>query len=160
VGCCARKLFEPGGDLVFAKRKKRYWDVISNAPDPLLLLVVPARPEVVPDVRREVRAHLQRFGIEAAGAVELAVAEAFENAVVHGYRDVAPGDVEVVVVVADEAVEVVVRDDGVGPVPHLEHSGAGYGLVLIEALADRFELDGEVGVGTTLRMEFSPNAGA
>jgi anti-sigma regulatory factor (Ser/Thr protein kinase) len=121
-----------------------------------LRLIVPAVPEVVPHVRHQIRRHLQRFGIEAVGAVEAAVAEAVGNAVLHAYRD-DPGDgeVEVLVSVEPDSVEVVVRDDGVGPLPHPEHPGAGYGVKLMKSLADRFEFDGSVGAGTTVRLGFT-----
>jgi anti-sigma regulatory factor (Ser/Thr protein kinase) len=66
----------------------------------------------------------------------------------------------VLINVEPEAVGVVVRDDGVGPLPHPQHKGAGYGLVLMESLADRFELEGEPGAGTTVRMEFALRHGA
>jgi hypothetical protein len=36
----------------------------------------------------------------------------------------------------------------------IESPGARVGLVLIEALADRFDLEGEPGAGTTVRMAF------
>jgi anti-sigma regulatory factor (Ser/Thr protein kinase) len=129
---------------------------MSNMSEPLpLRLIVPAVPEIVPHVRHNVRRHLERFGIDAAGTVEAAVAEASGNAIVHAYRDDADGEVEVVVTVDPETVEVVVHDDGVGLLPNPGHPGAGYGVVLMESLADRFELDGTPGGGTTMRMGFS-----
>jgi anti-sigma regulatory factor (Ser/Thr protein kinase) len=52
-------------------------------------------------------------------------------------------------------VEAVIRDDGVGATANPEYQGAGYGVVLMEALADRFDFDPAPGVGTTVRMQFT-----
>lgn len=127
---------------------------MAETPDPLLRLIVPAVPEAVADVRHRVRAHLQAFGIQAAGAVELAVAEAVGNAALHAYVGDPSGEVEVAVNVGENKVEVVVHDDGIGPSPNPQHRGGRYGVVLMEALSDSFELDGAPGTGTTVRMEF------
>ena len=114
---------------------------------------LPAVPASVPQMRHGVRAALAPVGLEAA-SVELAVSEAVSNAVRHGYRGL-EGAVEVELVCVDSVVEVVVRDQGVGPLPDPESEGAGMGLVLMRSLADRFELEGEPGAGTTVRMEFA-----
>ena len=119
---------------------------------------LPAVPASVPQVRHGVRAALEPTGIEAKN-VELAVSEAVSNAVQHGYRDFS-GAIDVELLLDDSVVEVVVRDQGVGPLPHPGSEGAGMGLVLMRSLADRFELEGEPGGGTTVRMRFglpSPN---
>jgi stage II sporulation protein AB (anti-sigma F factor) len=114
---------------------------------------LPAVPASVPQLRHGVRAALEPTGVETAN-VELAVSEAVSNAVRHGYRE-HTGAVEVELFLDDAAVEVVVRDHGVGPLPHPGSEGAGMGLVLMRSLADRFELEGEPGGGTTVRMEFA-----
>jgi stage II sporulation protein AB (anti-sigma F factor) len=81
------------------------------------------------------------------------------NVVLHAYPATSPGDVEVAVVVDDDTVEVVVRDSGVGLDPNPEVQRAGFGVQLMEALADRCEFDGEPGAGTTVRMEFDRRPG-
>jgi anti-sigma regulatory factor (Ser/Thr protein kinase) len=99
---------------------------------------------------------LQLFGIEAAGAVELAITEAVGNAALHAYPLDEPGEIEVVVNVDQNRVEAVIRDHGVGPLPSAStHQGGRYGVVLMKALADRFDLDATPGEGTTVRMEFA-----
>jgi anti-sigma regulatory factor (Ser/Thr protein kinase) len=122
--------------------------------EPLLLLTIPAVADGLPEARHQVREHLQCFGIESVGSVELAVAEAIENAVLHAYPETDPGEVEVVVIVDDDAVEVVVRHSGIGLEPNPQLQRAGFGVLLMEALADRFEFDAVPGIGTTVRMEF------
>jgi stage II sporulation protein AB (anti-sigma F factor) len=114
---------------------------------------LPAVPASVPQVRHGVRAALEPTGFEGAN-VELAVSEAVSNAVRHGYRECS-GAVEVELLVDDTVVEVVVHDDGVGPQPHPGSGGAGMGFVLMQSLADRFELEGGPGAGTTVRMQFA-----
>lgn len=127
---------------------------LADSPDPLLLLVVPAVREVVPEVRQRVREHLQLFGIQAAGAVELAITEAVGNAALHAYPGDEPGEVEVAVNVAEDRVEAVIRDQGVGSLPSPCDQGGGYGVVLMEALADGFDIEATTDDGTTVRMEF------
>jgi anti-sigma regulatory factor (Ser/Thr protein kinase) len=122
-------------------------------PEALLVLRVKAVPDVLPETRHKVREHLQQHGVEAP-AVELALPEAVGNVVLHAYPQTDPGEVEVVVIVDDDAIEVVVRDRGVGLDPDPEFQGPGHGVQLMQALADRFEFDGQPGAGTTVRMEF------
>jgi anti-sigma regulatory factor (Ser/Thr protein kinase) len=110
-------------------------------------------PASVPRARHGVRALLEPAGIDAS-KVELAVTEAVSNAVRHGYRSLS-GWVEVELGVDDHEVGVVVRDHGVGPLPHPESEGLRVGLLMMRSLADRFELEGEAEVGTTVRMGFA-----
>ena len=64
-------------------------------------------------------------------------------------------------VIADsDPAGVVIRDDSVGPDPHPESDVAGLGWPLIERLADRFELEPETWVGTTVRMRFTLSGNA
>jgi anti-sigma regulatory factor (Ser/Thr protein kinase) len=110
-------------------------------------------PASVPRARHGVRAFLEPAGIDGS-KIELAVTEAVSNAVRHGYRSLS-GWVEVELGVDDHAVEVVVRDHGVGLLPHPESEGLRVGLLMMRSLADRFELEGEAEVGTTVRMTFA-----
>jgi anti-sigma regulatory factor (Ser/Thr protein kinase) len=110
-------------------------------------------PASVPRARHRVRAVLEPAGIDPA-KVELAVTEAVSNAVRHGYRGIA-GWIEIELSVGERVVDVVVRDYGVGLSPHPESEGLRVGLTMMESLADRLELDGGPGIGTTVRMEFA-----
>lgn len=114
---------------------------------------LPAVPASVPEARHAVRAALESSGVAVAD-VELAVSEAVTNVVHHGYRDGRAGAVEVAIASSDVGVEVVVRDRGVGPLLHPEVEALGVGVMLMQTVADRFELAGSLGVGTTVRMDF------
>jgi anti-sigma regulatory factor (Ser/Thr protein kinase) len=128
---------------------------MTGTADPVVLrLVMPAEREIIRVARHAVRSHLERFGIESVGVVEVALAEAMTNAVVHGYPTGRPGEIEVVVTVESDAVEVVVCDDGVGAAPDPDHGAAGIGSALMEGLADHVERSAEPGAGTTVRMRF------
>ena len=127
---------------------------MTDIPDPLLTLVVPAVPAVIPGVRHRIRNHLLLLGLERSGAVELAVGEAVGNAVLHAYPATELGRVVVVISVDKNRVAAVIRDEGVGPLPDPQQQGGRYGVMLMAALADRFELDGALGLGTTVQMEF------
>lgn len=128
---------------------------MNSGSEPVVLrLVMPAVPEIVTASRHTVREHLERFGIESAGAVEDALSEAVTNGVVHGYPSGRPGEIEIVVNVEEDAVEVIVCDDGVGPAANPEQEVAGVGSILMEGLADCVERFGEPGAGTTVRMRF------
>lgn len=78
-------------ELGFGNAETGIPSFLQYAPDPLLLLVVPAVLEVVPDVRQGVSEHLRTFGIAAAGPIELAVSEAVANAALHAYPGDEPG---------------------------------------------------------------------
>jgi anti-sigma regulatory factor (Ser/Thr protein kinase) len=87
-------------------------------------------------------------------AVELAVGEAFGNAVLHAYRDRSPGTVNVEARIDRSDLEVVVADDGVGMSPNPRSQGLGFGLALIAKFADRVEIAPGRRGGTEVRMWF------
>ena len=91
-----------------------------------------------------------------AASIRLAVSEACTNVVVHAYAGrTAPGSLELDAGVAGDVLRVVVRDHGVGLVPHPESSGAHLGLPLIGALSRRLEIRRRESTGTTeVVMEF------
>ena len=80
--------------------------------------------------------------------------EAVSNAVRHGYRGVA-GWVEVELAVDERAVDVVVRDYGVGLSMNPDSEGLRVGLMMMGSLADRLELEAGPHGGTTVRMLFT-----
>ena len=128
-----------------------------RAAEPLLHTGYPAVPESCPRARRAVRAALDGLAIDLA-AVELAVSEAVAKAVVHAYRDREPGEppgrVSVTVAVEPTDVRVVVADDGVGMIPRDDSPGLGIGLRLIAELCDEL-LIVEGDAGTRVHMRFA-----
>jgi len=88
--------------------------------------------------------------------LELAVAEAMANVVVHAYIEQdQPGDLAVEAWVANPHLVVVVTDNGRGMKPRPDSPGLGAGLPLISAMVDDLELVSGAGyVGVTLIMRF------
>jgi anti-sigma regulatory factor (Ser/Thr protein kinase) len=125
---------------------------MPTTPSTALRFRLPAVPLSVRQARHYVRAYLG-FAPAVAEQVELALSEAVGNAVTHAYRG-GDGEIEVVMSLRRNAVQVVVRDQGVGPIPHPESNGRGYGLLLMRTLSDRLEIKGSPGAGTTVKMEF------
>jgi serine/threonine-protein kinase RsbW/stage II sporulation protein AB (anti-sigma F factor) len=122
----------------------------------LLELDLPADPIAASRSRRAVGAALTGRGLDMF-AVELAVAEAVANVILHAYRDRAvsalPGRVHVAAGVGSAGACVVVADDGPGLRPRPDSPGLGLGMSLIAALCD--ELSIEHGrSGTRVRMQF------
>jgi len=109
-------------------------------------------------VRHEVRDYAERNGAADPNAVALAVTEAITNAVVHAYVDAAePGEIEVVLqrVPDDDAIEILVCDEGRGMMPRTDSPGLGLGLPLVATLAERFEVEARTGGGTRVLMAFA-----
>jgi anti-sigma regulatory factor (Ser/Thr protein kinase) len=88
------------------------------------------------------------------GAVELAVGEAFGNAVLHAYRGRSPGTISVKARVDRDELDVTVADDGIGMSPNPQSEGLGFGLALIARVANRVEITAPAGGGTEVRMRF------
>jgi serine/threonine-protein kinase RsbW len=127
------------------------------ATEPIMRLVLPARPENVGLVRHTVAGLAEAAGMDDAGIadVKAVVTEACVNAAVHAYEDGEPGPMEVLVTVSD-AFEIVVRDFGQGFRPRIsapsDEPSLRLGLPLIATLASSFELHGNPGGGTELRI--------
>lgn len=86
--------------------------------------------------------------------LRMAASEACNNVVLHAYP-VSPGPLIFSLAVRADAVELVVRDRGVGIRPGYGHRhGLGVGVSLINALADRAEFMSSSGTGTEVRMTF------
>ena len=117
---------------------------------------MPASPAAVPGMRRAVDDFAQLHGVCDPPDIALAVSEAITNAVLHGYRDGASGDVRVVACVEPGRLVVVVRDYGVGMSPHPNSPGLGLGLSVIGRLTTEMNIERpDEGGGTRLRMHFA-----
>jgi serine/threonine-protein kinase RsbW len=120
-------------------------------------LVLPARPENVGLVRHTVAGLAEAAGMDESGVadVKAVVSEACVNAAVHAYDEDEVGPMEIIVFVG-RAFEIVVRDFGRGFRPRItaptEEPSLRLGLPLIATLSGSFELRGNPGGGTELRI--------
>lgn len=118
----------------------------------------PARPSELPAIRDAVAdiARARGAGQHTVVQIRLAVSEAATNAVLHAYRDgEREGDVRVVVRARDRcALDIRVRDDGVGPLPRTDSPGLGLGLGLMAHDADSFEIRAVPEGGTEVVLHF------
>jgi len=126
---------------------------------PDVRLNLPARPEAVGVVRQALSGVADALDFEEAilADMKMAVTEACTNVVVHAY-DADDGMLEVEMGADEEGLTIVVRDQGTGIQPRpTRHSppALGLGLPLIAALSDAFELRGNAGAGTEIRMTFA-----
>jgi anti-sigma regulatory factor (Ser/Thr protein kinase) len=122
-----------------------------------LLRSVPATPEQVATVRRDMSAFAQAHGASDATvqAVALAASEAATNVVVHAYRHRdEPGPLIAEAFLEDDEIVVLVSDEGRGMKPRPDSPGAGLGLPIIAQMADRFEVSDRHGSGVALQMHF------
>jgi anti-sigma regulatory factor (Ser/Thr protein kinase) len=111
----------------------------------------------LPDSVTEARQTLARLAAEVGAdrdAVELAVAEAVGNAVLHAYPEGATGTVRIVARLDSGSLVVVVADDGVGMRPDPASRGLGFGLPLIAQLSSGLEISDRDGGGAELVMRF------
>jgi anti-sigma regulatory factor (Ser/Thr protein kinase) len=121
-----------------------------NRVDPLIALELPAEPHSA-KVARDAVAGLDGHLGDVFGDVVLVISELVTNSVRHAGLD-ASGAVQLTVNVEGEMVRVAVRDPGPGFKPPAAPSDpahvGGWGLVLVEQLADRWgvEHDGEATV--------------
>jgi len=127
---------------------------MSELPD--LELSLPARPENVAIVRHVLGGVGDALGVssELLADVRLAVSEACANVVVHAYRDVEEGLLDLEVSAGPGALDIVVRDQGRGMAPRADSPGLGVGLPLIASIAETLELSNAPGGGTEVRMSF------
>jgi anti-sigma regulatory factor (Ser/Thr protein kinase) len=110
-----------------------------------LLSVLPGTPESASAARRMVRQVLGD-GHPASETVQLVVSELMTNAIVHSKSGAPGGTVTVALCPGPGGVLVQVRDDGGPSQPRLTSVAAdpsngaeqGYGLLLVDALADRW----------------------
>jgi anti-sigma regulatory factor (Ser/Thr protein kinase) len=131
---------------------------MSASPD--VRLTMPARAEGVAVVRQALAGMADALAVDAAvlADMKMAVSEACTNVVVHAYDDPA-GTLEVDMSADDVGLTIRVRDHGRGiqPQPKSEREvpALGLGLPLIAALSDTFEVQGDEGRGTEVRMTFT-----
>jgi anti-sigma regulatory factor (Ser/Thr protein kinase) len=120
--------------------------------DSLLGLDLPAEPESVTRARHAVQEIAREVGAREAD-VALAVSEAVGNAVVHAYRDQAPGPIRIRAGLHEPHLLVEVSDDGRGMTPHVDARGLGMGIALISRISDGVRFD-STEAGTTVVMRF------
>jgi stage II sporulation protein AB (anti-sigma F factor) len=95
--------------------------------------------------------------------IKTVVSEAVTNAIIHGYNNDPNGIVYISVVIDDGAVQITIRDEGVGIVdvkearqplfttkPELERSGMGF--TIMENFMDEVVVHSEVNKGTTVHL--------
>jgi stage II sporulation protein AB (anti-sigma F factor) len=125
---------------------------LTKHPRPLRL-ELEAIPASVTEARKRTAEYARGVGAEAEG-VELAVAEAVANAVVHGFTDRPHGTVRLVAEQEGASLIVRVTDNGSGMRPNPDRGGLGLGLALIGQLTSAFSVTAPEGGGTSLRMAF------
>jgi serine/threonine-protein kinase RsbW len=118
-----------------------------------LELELPAAPASVTTVRHALAEFCAGQALNHE-AVALAVSEAVANIVVHAYRDREPGLVYVSARLDDDALVVVIRDDGLDVTPRTDSPGMGLGLALMSNLTDSMQIDDDAR-GTRLTMRFA-----
>jgi serine/threonine-protein kinase RsbW len=131
----------------------------------MIRLVLPAMSANVGVVRHALAGLAEAMGMEPSkvGDVKTLATEACVNVVVHAYEEDEDGVMEVLASRgAGGTLELVVRDFGHGfrPRPHRPSTEPSLrlGLPLIAAIAESFELHGNPGGGTELRMSVSIGA--
>jgi anti-sigma regulatory factor (Ser/Thr protein kinase) len=121
---------------------------------------LPAVAESAPEARDAIRAIAARHGAdtELQDAMALCVTEAISNAVVHAYRDRAPGRVQITVTASERSLCVYIQDDGSGFAPRVDSPGLGLGMPLMISLADELEIRSPTGTGTEVVLRFALTA--
>jgi serine/threonine-protein kinase RsbW len=125
----------------------------------LIDLDLPAVPASVRKARRAMAKVLHGVAVDR-DAVVVMVSEAVANSAEHAYpHSAAGGRVQVHAELNDQALEVVVSDDGVGIAARPESAGLGLGVPLMGDVADGVEFAGEAGTRVTARFELFGPAG-
>ena len=120
-----------------------------------LSLELPPEARSVGRARAALTELARKVGAEV-DSVALAVSEAVGNSVVHAFRgrDDGSGTISVRATARDQALLVVVADDGTGMVPDLDSPGLGLGASLISQMASEATFQSST-AGTTVTMSFS-----
>jgi anti-sigma regulatory factor (Ser/Thr protein kinase) len=119
-------------------------------------LVLAATPACVATARHGVARYCADQDLDHDG-VALAVSEAVTNAVMHAYRDRESGAVRIFASVAEDALVVVISDDGPGMTPRTDSPRMGRGLFLLSQLASTVEIDDDED-GTRVLLSFEHGA--
>ena len=120
---------------------------------------MPALPECVSLVRRELSGQLGAARVSRVTDIELVVSEAWTNAVLHAYVHRFPGPVEARAVIDGRHLSVTVTDRGRGFAARVDSPGAGFGLMLMRRLATDVRISsGLDGVGTDVLCRFDDAA--
>jgi anti-sigma regulatory factor (Ser/Thr protein kinase) len=124
----------------------------SGSDLPPLELKTDSHPDSVTEIRRRVGEYAESSGANR-GDVELAVAEAVGNAVVHAFEGRDDGVITVRAVIAGpDQLVVEIADTGFGINAHARNPRAGFGLPIIGALTDSVEIQtGNRGTRLVLR---------
>jgi anti-sigma regulatory factor (Ser/Thr protein kinase) len=130
---------------------------VADHPAPLELRLAAVPPSVT-EARAAAAGYAGDAGADAAD-VELAVAEAVANAVLHAFPDRTPGTVTVMAAVTRDSLIIQVNDDGSGMRPNPDGGGLGLGLALIGRLTESFSVSDVPSGGTSLRMSFQIGSG-
>jgi serine/threonine-protein kinase RsbW len=121
-----------------------------------LEIVLPAEARSVTQARQAICRHLDSLDVPDTAGIALAVSEVVGNAVLHAFRDRAPGTIELrASVLVPDTLVVSVADDGDGMSPRADSPGLGFGLPLVAELCDRFEVQRNEPHGTRVAMRFS-----
>ena len=118
----------------------------------------PAVPASVPPLRHAIVDYARSLGAadDAISSMQIAVAEAMSNAVVHAYVDSPePGTIVVTAFPEGDDLCVVVVDDGCGMKPRPDSPGLGVGLPLMTSLTASLEFRGGDSGGTEVVMRFA-----
>jgi serine phosphatase RsbU (regulator of sigma subunit)/anti-sigma regulatory factor (Ser/Thr protein kinase) len=123
-----------------------------QAPVPPLRTQVHASADELPRLRAQLREWLSALRPDPADqlALELAVGEAVDNAVEHGFHYVSTGTVVVALQLSEDGrVHVRIDDDGIWRPPASARSDRGRGLTLVGSLGEDLIVDGQP-TGTTV----------
>ena len=113
----------------------------------------PAKPQSVRELRIAAAEFTERVGCARVHDVALAVSEAATNVVLHAYPEGA-GPIRLALALHDEALVVVVEDEGVGLQPRPDSPGLGLGLPTMAQVADRLHIEDGAGCGVRVELRF------
>jgi len=116
--------------------------VYVHPPGPLRL-DLPAEPDSLVEMRRELRGWLAASNVdeEVSADVVLAVDEACTNSIEHGYPGHAEGRLSVTVTAGDDELEIVVTDGGRWRTPPSDPGIRGRGVELMRALMSEVDIE-------------------
>jgi anti-sigma regulatory factor (Ser/Thr protein kinase) len=123
----------------------------TGPPEPFELRLGPS-PESVTRARTKVAEYAEAAGADRE-VVEMAVAEAVGNSVLHAFRNREEGTIRVRAEVAADQLVIEISDDGTGIQPDPEGRRAGLGLPIIGGLGESIEIHSGV-TGTSVSMRF------